>query len=533
MSSSFQGDYFTDDTSNFLAALSSSEFLGDFSSLQNASAAGATSGSPATAPNTTIGTSTLNNNDYVPLDFQVNLSPNEINNQIPGYFVMDPEEKRNAYFNGYTKGDSRSGLNADSFKTEENTPSLTSKTSISSSETASPEEKKDTPQSSKLDQEKRKVDDDYSDDDFSETESKRRDTNTAEPDDAKKRPGRKLMTSEPSSKRKAQNRAAQRAFRERKEKHLRDLEARVAELENDAHSMTTENQFLKKQVDRLQNELKEYRKRQIPGNSSNKSSPNYGGNYSAPFTFEFPLFGADPKLAKAQQQQQQQQQRQQSHQSSNKQALSKSNSISSPGSQTLVGGNLLPSYSPASIVSLQSPASSTSSPNIASNVINANSANTPNSKSACAARSVNGAYSNEEDDFCAQLSMACGTRENPIPKAKTGGVLSPPSFDSELFTDYRDPIFNTGDEDFNLPELTPDEVFDNNGVTAKNDEVVPADNKVMMSCTALWDRISMHPKFGDLDIEGLCSELRTKAKCSESGVVVTESDLNDVLEKIK
>ncbi|KAI8809005.1 hypothetical protein BJ742DRAFT_246223 [Cladochytrium replicatum] len=47
----------------------------------------------------------------------------------------------------------------------------------------------------------------------------------------KKKPGRKPATTEPTNKRTAQNRAAQRAFRERKERYVKDLEARVKELE--------------------------------------------------------------------------------------------------------------------------------------------------------------------------------------------------------------------------------------------------------------------------------------------------------------
>lgn len=44
-----------------------------------------------------------------------------------------------------------------------------------------------------------------------------------------------------SQKRKAQNRAAQRAFRERKERHLKDLETKVDELEKASESTNHEN----------------------------------------------------------------------------------------------------------------------------------------------------------------------------------------------------------------------------------------------------------------------------------------------------
>ncbi|KAJ3097253.1 hypothetical protein HDU97_005052 [Phlyctochytrium planicorne] len=47
----------------------------------------------------------------------------------------------------------------------------------------------------------------------------------------KRKPGRKLANTVPANKRTAQNRAAQRAFRERKERYLKDLEAKAEELE--------------------------------------------------------------------------------------------------------------------------------------------------------------------------------------------------------------------------------------------------------------------------------------------------------------
>ncbi|KAJ6626976.1 hypothetical protein B0H10DRAFT_1997498 [Mycena sp. CBHHK59/15] len=55
-------------------------------------------------------------------------------------------------------------------------------------------------------------------------------------------------------KRKEQNRAAQRAFRERKEKHVKDLEDKVAELEARNDQATSENENLRDLLSRLQNE---------------------------------------------------------------------------------------------------------------------------------------------------------------------------------------------------------------------------------------------------------------------------------------
>ncbi|KAK9316120.1 transcription factor PAP1-domain-containing protein [Lipomyces starkeyi] len=529
MTNTFGNEYFSDDTQRFLAALSSSDFLGDYSSLQNAA-----------------GESVLNSDGpsaalspFASVDFGAdNLTQMpELLTTVPPLTAIDQKPSPSTLF-GMARPATNSNDTSPTSTLNTSRMTGTPETSVGAAPRSSSSSRDSSPNFQYgaqrtataafiTEQEKRKLLDDDSDDDLSETESKRRDTNTAEPEDGKKKPGRKLMTAEPSSKRKAQNRAAQRAFRERKEKHLRDLEARVAELENDAHSMTTENQFLKKQVDRLQSELKEYRKRQSLS-SSVKTSPNSGHNYVTPFTFEFPLFGADPKFS---QQNAKQSPVSQQGQAKPGQAHPRS-AATSPMASIPFGQTMFSAYSPTSTIT-----SSSSSPGLT-----ATGATTSAKQSPACPIPKSSLYGNDEDDFCAQLSMACGTRENPIPKAHTNSIFSPPSFENDLFSEYREPIFSTNDEDFNLPELTPDGVLDNvgdlndtvsvSGASKDDDMVVPADNKPLMSCTALWDRISMHPKFGDLDIDGLCSELRTKAKCSESGVVVTEADLNAVLKKI-
>jgi len=139
-----------------------------------------------------------------------------------------------------------------------------------------------------------------------------------------KKPGRKPLTSEPTTvsraiylrcekgpdsfakKRKAQNRAAQRAFRERKEAHLKDLETKVNELTKTQEDDKRENGLLKAQVERMKGELKEYRKRlSLNGTSgANRSPPQtaYGTGRSNSkdatldngFNFDFPAFGSLP-----------------------------------------------------------------------------------------------------------------------------------------------------------------------------------------------------------------------------------------------
>lgn len=111
-------------------------------------------------------------------------------------------------------------------------------------------------------------------------------------------------------KRKAQNRAAQRAFRERKERHLKDLEAKVDELVKTSESTNHENGRLRAQVERLNTEVKEYRKRlsttassvglstptanSVPFATYNNSRQSSQSSQSNDFLFAFPKFGDLP-----------------------------------------------------------------------------------------------------------------------------------------------------------------------------------------------------------------------------------------------
>ncbi|ODV95840.1 hypothetical protein PACTADRAFT_49285 [Pachysolen tannophilus NRRL Y-2460] len=73
-----------------------------------------------------------------------------------------------------------------------------------------------------------------------------------------------------------------------------------------------------------------------------------------------------------------------------------------------------------------------------------------------------------------------------------------------------------------IPEATGDE--DKDAEDGKNEkEMVPATDADLMKCSAIWERITSHPKYSELDIDGLCKELKQKAKCSEKGVVVSST----------
>ncbi|KAH6605668.1 bzip transcription factor ap-1 [Trichoderma cornu-damae] len=146
--------------------------------------------------------------------------------------------------------------------------------------------------------EKRSHPDDEDDDTSPGNESKRHEGSDKVP----KKPGRKPLTSEPTSKRKAQNRAAQRAFRERKEKHLKDLETKVEELEKASEAANHENSMLRAQVERITVELNHYKQRMtlVSPKPPTQARPQPFGNAAlhnlndVSFQFEFPKFGALP-----------------------------------------------------------------------------------------------------------------------------------------------------------------------------------------------------------------------------------------------
>ncbi|KAI8675130.1 BZIP domain-containing protein [Fusarium keratoplasticum] len=78
------------------------------------------------------------------------------------------------------------------------------------------------------------------------------------------------------SRRKAQNRAAQRAFRERKEKHVKDLEAKLAGLEAAQQQASLENERLKRDLQKMSTENEILRATSHVGHGSISPEPATG-----------------------------------------------------------------------------------------------------------------------------------------------------------------------------------------------------------------------------------------------------------------
>ncbi|MCJ1413843.1 hypothetical protein MMC32_000168 [Xylographa parallela] len=101
------------------------------------------------------------------------------------------------------------------------------------------------------------------------------------------------------SRRKAQNRAAQRAFRERKERHVKDLENKLNSLSAHSTTLLTDNERLKRELQKLatQNEILRATTgpaSQPPLNNVRPPSPVHGPQTYSPTDFQKAV-GVDPK----------------------------------------------------------------------------------------------------------------------------------------------------------------------------------------------------------------------------------------------
>jgi AP-1-like factor len=126
----------------------------------------------------------------------------------------------------------------------------------------------------------------------------------------------------------------------------------------------------------------------------------------------------------------------------------------------------------------------------------------------------------------------------------TGGFFN----DAFLNTGYGSP-FHFGDTPA-VQKTNPLEEIER--IQDGEDEVVPGEDvNSLLNCHKIWsvyprgipatdtltshrDKLSSRPDFkdGTIDIDNLCSELRAKARCSESGVVVDHKDVEAALKRL-
>ncbi|OAQ73887.1 bZIP transcription factor (AP-1) [Pochonia chlamydosporia 170] len=430
--------------------------------------------------------------------------------------------------------------------------------------------------------EKRSHPDDEDDDSSPGNDSKRREST----EKVAKKPGRKPLTSEPTSKRKAQNRAAQRAFRERKEKHVKDLETKVEELEKASEAANHENSKLRAQVDRITTELNQYKQR-ISVMSQHKTmsrekvpfgSAALNNLSDVSFQFEFPKFGAlpGPPIKQPSSQPLSPQQNGQKNSPARSMASDGKSPQSNQDNQykddfAKYAGIFAPSMSNstrtgsrASVDSVPfSVAAATSSPSASSNsnVGPSSSCGTspePFTQSPMSFKPL------ETLTTIGEEQPAIATAEQPFAQFANVDIGSPSfdwlvqqngggHFDPQLFGDYREPqenvlanpsfddfFFNDGlDADFMTPyNAAPNAHAPKKNLIAEIDaqqDAIEDDvgKKNNMNCNQLWEKLQECPKAqsGEFDLDGLCSELTKKAKCSGSGPVVGERDFDSILKK--
>ncbi|KAI1472760.1 PAP1-domain-containing protein [Daldinia caldariorum] len=445
---------------------------------------------------------------------------------------------------------------------------------------------------------KRSHPDDDDDDDTEEGGGKRREGEGKIP----KKPGRKPLTNEPSSKRKAQNRAAQRAFRERKEKHLKDLETKVEELEKAEAATSNENSQLRAQIEKLTMELNEYKKKltllSSPHSIPNTKRSSVFGQAAIQnlndvnFQFEFPKFGVLPGPQNS------------PKTISNSVYYSPPSSSKSPNSQANSPDKSKDQATPNSTKSRENSDASSkdvSSKSSGSPYDSTFGANVSRTSLDSCHYSVNGANTDSPCSSTANSntgpSSSCGTSPEPLTQSPVGfkpvdtlttiGEEQPTltsdsmshfnnfsnmdfssmdwlsqqnggQFDPQLFGDYREPqdnilatatfddsFFNDAfDVDFTTPYNVPTTSSNNNNTPRKNliaeidarkesEDTIVSSNGKLLTCNNIWEKLQACPRVqsGDLDLDGLCSDLQKKAKCGGSGAVVDEHDFKAVMTK--
>lgn len=421
-----------------------------------------------------------------------------------------------------------------------------------------------------------------------------------------KKPGRKPLTSEPTSKRKAQNRAAQRAFRERKEKHLKDLETKVEELQKASDAANNENGLLRAQVEKMTNELKEYQNRfsLMRNRSASGGNPRVGlgapavGNLNdVNFQFEFPKFGVLPGPnvnANASKQTSQKPassgsplaalgRKSTSPPQSN--PRSKENSISpvmSSGSNFTLSKDDMANFSAFFDPALARASMSTSRASMDSaphSLHNGTSTSSPSASSQSNGGGPSSSCGTSPEPFTQspmgfkpvdtmttigeeQSAMNSGQMNNMFGNLNSNSFdwlaqQNGGSFDPQLFGDYREPqdnILSTGtfddaffneayDADFFLPYNTAispnigkkDNLIDQIDAAKNADDFTGTNSEAQqkLNCTQVFSSLSNCPKVqsGEFDLDGLCSELQKKAKCSGEGPTVSEVDFQAVVNK--
>lgn len=273
--------------------------------------------------------------------------------------------------------------------------------------------------------------------------------------------------------RKEQNRAAQRAFRERKERYVQELEDKIKEIEA-AHALKVsqlekENLDLKTAMKDMQNELYKYK-----GSSSNTLSNSNG-------------ITPPPPLPS----------------STSPAAVSVAEERSPPYSDTrppVISANSTPNTSPVA-----------TTPRVASSAV------------ACI-RDKDGV------SFCERLKEEVCS--NAYDRLLTEPLFDAQGYLNETVASHPVPIVTSSTKERSKADVFNElEQFLTENFSPTTDSVSNTSSSVdLISCSEVWQRIAKHPMFEQFNTDELCDELRRRAKCSRTGPVFEEYEVKEVLD---
>ncbi|KAH7104339.1 hypothetical protein BKA62DRAFT_748751 [Auriculariales sp. MPI-PUGE-AT-0066] len=358
-------------------------------------------------------------------------------------------------------------------------------------------------------------------------------------------------------KRKEQNRAAQRAFRERKEKHVHDLEEKVAMLEAKSDLQQAENENLRDLLGRLQNENQTLKQSQFTfavssnGNADSSQlrgskSPSSAAAQSASPSmsligdnagFDTSMAYFSPTFF------------------GNSPLPGSSSSVGSPPSQPdlsqygIAPPYTLPAQSPYTTIAANplymsftdasgfttymspTPSHSASTPGSGSNKTTTTESSVLSPKSMQSMQEIFGTQFNDLIPFgnggygCPNSEAEMASRLSGMPQS----TLGPPVSAMDIETSSQ-PISAT----FMTPGEQEDMLSSMVDTSEEPCHVFPAvqENSKNVTLNDAWERVSKHPQFSECDMDELCALLTAQAKCDGSKPVLEPNAVNGVMEKI-
>ncbi|KAI8582092.1 hypothetical protein K450DRAFT_228987 [Umbelopsis ramanniana AG] len=312
--------------------------------------------------------------------------------------------------------------------------------------------------------------------------------------------GVEMDTTEAKARRKAQNRAAQRAFRERKEKYVHELETKIKHMEQ-AHKQETDrlletNQNLMTLIQKLEAEIVHLKSKSL--SSINTPSLSMNTPESAADNMRSDYSGSPRSEDR----------------------------IRDPDAMDISTGP-------------HEEASTPSKSNLGSRHCGSGCHTTKDGVSFCEKLKDEVCTSAYERLLSESIFDTSGEVNNSIEPVPI--VTSPINGDGmEHSKQRRSNKFSTFRRNF-LPDSPEEEDSDEYDLASGTSDAFkhephPATmqpGKQLITCSQVWERLCEHPQFEEFDIDELCVQLKLKAKCSGSGPVIEEDELHEVLEALE